>query len=91
MSDPWRFITVEKLNVGISPDHEGVLVILNPGKSDETLFTLTARSAIQVSEALQEYATKLSEVSEVGRQAQPRRAESNSIVIDRERGENLDS
>ena len=32
MSDPWRFITVEKLNVGVSPDYDGVLMILNVGR-----------------------------------------------------------
>ncbi len=38
MSDPWRFITVKKLNVGVSPDYDGVLIILNLGTSDETRF-----------------------------------------------------
>jgi hypothetical protein len=81
-------IAVEKLNIGIRPGYEGVVVILNPDEPDQMLFALTPAAAIRVSEELRKYAQKVSEGSK--RTSTPR-DESHSTVIARERGERLDS
>ena len=86
-----RFINVQQLAVGTSPDHEGVVIKLNPAQPDEITFTLTPESAIKISAVMHEDATKLLQEGKSKKQARPRTAESHSITIVRERGEKLDS
>jgi hypothetical protein len=85
-----RLINVQQLGIGINPDYEGVVVLLNPEGPDVMLFTLTPEAANKASEALHEYATKLLQEGKSKKQG-PRLAESRSITIFRERGEKLDS
>jgi hypothetical protein len=83
-----RRMAIEKLNIGIRPGYEGIVVILNPHEPEAMLFTLNPAAAIRVSEELRKYAQKVSEDS---KSTSPSRDESHSTVIARERGEKLDS
>jgi hypothetical protein len=83
-----RLVNVYQIAVGTSPDHEGVVIRLNPEKPDEVFFTLTPEVAIKVADSLRETVTEL---SQHGQSTRPRTADSHSIIIAREPGGKLDS
>jgi hypothetical protein len=83
-------IRPQHLNVGVSPDYEGVLIVINPEQPEQLIISLPADAALGLSDGLRKYAQKLMAEGQSGAAAQPQR-QSTSIAIKRERGAKPDA